>query len=57
MTKILYKATSANGKPMTDFVDADTVAEAKEMLVAACCTDIVFMQAPQSALPETIPAT
>jgi hypothetical protein len=57
MTKILFKATSAAGQPVADFVDADTVAAAKEKLVASGLTDIVFMQAPQTAVlsQESIP--
>jgi len=57
MTKILYKAKSADGQPVADFVDADTVAEAKEKLVSSGLTEIVFLQAPQTAVlsQESIP--
>lgn len=50
MTKILYKAVSADGVAIADFVDAETVAEAKQKLVDCGFTDIVFMQAPQTAV-------
>ncbi|MEO8742987.1 MAG: hypothetical protein ABI365_07330 [Lysobacteraceae bacterium] len=58
MTKILYKAKSADGKPVADFIDTTTVQEAKQNLVAQGLTDIVFLQAPQiaalsqSAIPD-----
>ncbi|HTI96429.1 MAG TPA: hypothetical protein VL425_07990 [Rudaea sp.] len=50
MTKILYKARSADGAAIADFIDAETVAEAKLKLVAAGFADIEFMQAPQIAV-------
>lgn len=50
MTKILYKAKSSEGEALADFVDADTVQEAKQHLLARGLTDIVFLQAPTTAV-------
>lgn len=46
MTKILYQAKSPDGKPVAAFVDARTVQEAKQRLLAQGLTDIVFLQEP-----------
>lgn len=49
MTKILYTAKSADGQPVAAFIDAATVAEAKQKLEESGLQDVVFLQAPQTA--------
>lgn len=44
MPHLLYSARDAAGKPVEGFVEADTVQQAREQLLARGCTDVVLHQ-------------
>lgn len=55
MSRILYRAKSARGADVADYVEAASAVEARDKLAAAGMTDIVLLQSPDIAALSNAP--